>query len=81
MGRMFLCLTVALCDCVHGNGQHQLNWAKGRCLSKKSYLPNRTSKPGSRHTISFHVANFALGHYGLRNHEEVSQDHSRLVCN
>ena len=25
------------------------SWAYGRGLSKKSYLPNRTSKPGSRH--------------------------------
>ena len=60
-----------------------INWAKGRGLSMKSYLSECASKPGSRHTIACHVANFALGHnsWPEKNMEEVSQDHSRPFRN
>ena len=50
------CLTVALRDCVHGKGQHQLG--QGRRSFKEVQFPNLTSKPG----IGCHAANFALGH-------------------
>ena len=55
---MHVCLTVALSDCVHRKGQHQLG--QGRRLSKESYFPNHMRKPGSQHIIGFHEANFAL---------------------
>ena len=53
---MYLCLTVALCDCVHGKGQHQLGQGG---ISLKEF---RASKPTSQHTISWQAVNFALGH-------------------
>ena len=40
-----------------------INWAKGRDLSKLSHFPDCASKPGSRHTIVCHAANFALGYW------------------
>ena len=53
-----------------------INWAKGRGLSKKSYFPTSVSKP------ECHAASLRLGiKVGLRNHEEVSQDHFRPFHN
>ena len=33
-----------------------------RGLSNESYFGNHKSKPGLRHTVGGHAANFALGH-------------------
>ena len=57
-GNLNVCM-LSLCDCIHRKGQHQLG--QGERSSKKSYFPNRTSKPGPRHTIGCHAADFALG--------------------
>ena len=54
-----------------------INWPKGRGLSKKSYFPDCMNKPGSRHTNSWLSCSQLFTKVGLRNHEEVSQDHSR----
>ena len=78
---MCLCLTVTLCDCVNRKGAVSNGPCRRRGLSKKSYFPNQTSKPGSWHTIACHEAIFALGYTGIRNHDVVSQNHSRPFHN
>ena len=60
---MYVCLMVALlCYCVHGMGQHQLGRGERSFKEVLSYFPDRMSKPGLRHTIGWHAANFYLGH-------------------
>ena len=60
------------------------HWAKGRGLSDASLFPNLVSKAGSRHLSTVYpVLLIRQSHIklyyqdGLRNHEWVSQDHSK----
>ena len=58
---MSVCLIDGLPSVTVSMEGDSINWAQGRGLSKKSYFPDPASKPGSRHTIGCHAANFALG--------------------
>ena len=59
-GSMYVCLTVALCDCVLGKGEQQLG--QGERSSKKCYFPTaRANQARDKLSIGRHAANFALG--------------------
>ena len=56
---MYVCLTVALCDCVHGKGQHQLG--QGEWSFKE--VPFSRMHEQTWLAI-YQAANFAVGHKG-----------------
>ena len=77
---MYVCLTVALCDCVHGMGQYQLGLGK---MSLKG-VPITTMQANLARDTPLAVIQPTLlkgTKVGLKNHEEVSQDQSRPFCN
>ena len=71
---MYVCLTIAFCDCVHGKGR-----AKQGGLSKKSYFPDCMSEPRSRHPIWCHTAILEIKIIMKFKKEEFkTPDHSKI---
>ena len=74
---MYVCLTVALCDCVHGKGQHQLGQEERSVKEVPFSWPREQTWLATHHWLSCSQ----LCSWALRLVEEVSQDQSRPFRN